>query len=101
MTDTVDVRCFADRDTLVIDARLHPADVVAHDEENVRFGVLGRSGSWRQKRGQTCSENSCHGRHWLRPVTTARPVDLIFSNREHTHRFSSSSKGSPNSARIL
>ena len=35
MPDAVDVGRFADRQALVIDARLHPADVVAHDEENI------------------------------------------------------------------
>ena len=36
VADAVDVGRFADRQALVIDARLHPADVIAHDEENIR-----------------------------------------------------------------
>ena len=43
--DAVDVRRFADHQAAVIAARLHPADVVAHDEQDVGFLVLrlGRS----------------------------------------------------------
>ena len=37
MPDAVDVGRFTDRQALVIDARLHPADVVAHDEQNIRL----------------------------------------------------------------
>ena len=37
MPDAVDIRRFSDRDTLMIDARLHPADVIAHDEEDIRL----------------------------------------------------------------
>ena len=35
LTDLVDVRRLADHQALVVDARLHPADVIAHDEEDV------------------------------------------------------------------
>src|SRR5262245_41177160 len=35
-----DVGRFANHQPLMVDARLHPADVVAHDEENVRFLLL-------------------------------------------------------------
>ena len=37
LSDAVDVGRFADHQPLMVDARLHPADVVAHDEENVWF----------------------------------------------------------------
>jgi hypothetical protein len=37
--DTVDVGCLADHQSLMVDARLHPADVVAHDEQDVRLGL--------------------------------------------------------------
>src|SRR5262252_7237590 len=40
--DAVDVRRFANREAAMIDARLHPADVVAHDEQDV--GLLLRGG---------------------------------------------------------
>jgi len=43
MPDAVDVGGFADRQALVINARLHPADVVAHDEQDVWFLLLGDS----------------------------------------------------------
>ena len=33
--DAVDVRRFADHQATVVDARLHPADVIAHDEKDV------------------------------------------------------------------
>ena len=38
--DAIDVGCFADHQAAVIEARLHPADVVAHDEQDVGFLVL-------------------------------------------------------------
>ena len=37
LADAVDVRRFADHQAAVVDARLHPADVIAHDEEDVGF----------------------------------------------------------------
>ena len=37
--DPVDVRCFPDHQAAVVDARLHPADVIAHDKKNVWFLV--------------------------------------------------------------
>ena len=42
IADAIDVRRFADREAPVIDARLHPADVITHDEEDVRL-LLRRS----------------------------------------------------------
>jgi hypothetical protein len=33
--DTVNVGCIAERQAAVVDADLHPADIVAHDEKNV------------------------------------------------------------------
>jgi len=41
LSDAVDIGRFAKPDALMVDARLHPADVVAHDEENVGFLPLG------------------------------------------------------------
>ena len=35
--DAVDVGRFADHQAAVVDARLHPADVVTHDEQDVGF----------------------------------------------------------------
>ena len=35
MADAIDVGRFSDRQALVINARLHPADVVSHDEKDV------------------------------------------------------------------
>ena len=35
LADAIDVRRFADHQTAMVDAGLHPADVVAHDEEDV------------------------------------------------------------------
>ena len=37
LADLVDVRRLADHQAAMIDARLHPSDIVAHDEEDVRF----------------------------------------------------------------
>src|SRR5881296_3309582 len=37
MPDPVDIGSLANHQAAVIDARLHPADIVAHNEEDVRF----------------------------------------------------------------
>ena len=37
LTDLVDVRRLADHQALMINARLHPADVITHDEEDIWF----------------------------------------------------------------
>ena len=37
LADLVDVRRLADHQAAMIDARLHPADVIAHDEEDIGF----------------------------------------------------------------
>ena len=42
-TDAVDVGRFPDHKALMVDARLHPADVVAHDEEDVGLLLLLRA----------------------------------------------------------
>jgi hypothetical protein len=41
IADAVDVGCFPDHPPAVIDARLHQADVIAHDEQDVWFRLLG------------------------------------------------------------
>jgi hypothetical protein len=38
--DPVNVRCFPDHQAAVIATRLHPADIIAHDEQDVGFLVL-------------------------------------------------------------
>jgi hypothetical protein len=40
IANAVDVRRFPDHQAAVVDARLHPADVVAHDEEDVGLLLL-------------------------------------------------------------
>ena len=40
VADLVDVRRLSDHQATVIDARLHVADIVAHDEEDVWFLLL-------------------------------------------------------------
>ena len=37
ITDAIDVGCFTHHPPAVIDARLHQADVITHDEEDVRL----------------------------------------------------------------
>jgi hypothetical protein len=50
--DAVDVGRFPGPHAFVVDARLHPADVVAHDEEYIGLGVsLGLRGAGSQHRG--------------------------------------------------
>src|SRR4051794_36514455 len=40
LTDAVNVRRLADHQPAVVDARLHPTDIVAHDEQDVGLGLL-------------------------------------------------------------
>ena len=40
LADLVDVGCLSDHQAAVVDARLHPADIIAHDEEDVWFLLL-------------------------------------------------------------
>ena len=66
LPDAVDVGRFPDHQAAVVDARLHPADVVAHDEEDVGLGCVARMpagspSSWRQQCQQTEPDDS--GRH--------------------------------------
>ena len=44
LPDAVDVGRFPDHQALMVDARLHPADVVAHDEQDVGLLLLRRGG---------------------------------------------------------
>jgi hypothetical protein len=44
LADAVDVGGFTDHQTAMIDVRLHPTDIVAHDEEDV--GLLLLCGCW-------------------------------------------------------
>ena len=37
MADAVDVGRFPDHQAFMVNARLHPADIIAHDEEDVGF----------------------------------------------------------------
>jgi hypothetical protein len=45
VADAVDVGCLPDRQAAVVDARLHPADIIAHDEQDVGFLVCCRNRS--------------------------------------------------------
>ena len=51
VADAIDVRRFADHQAAVIDARLHPSDVVAHDENDI--GFLGRLLCRRRRAGRS------------------------------------------------
>jgi hypothetical protein len=55
--DTVDVGCFSYHQSAVVDARLHPADVIAPDEQDIGFLVLrqGRN-DCAEKRSRDCEQ---------------------------------------------
>ena len=62
--DAVDVGRFTDHQTPVIDARLHPADVVTHDEQDIRLLRVGcpcvaRSQASRQYQGSARRPRRC------------------------------------------
>jgi hypothetical protein len=42
VSDAIDVGRFADHQAAMVDARLHPADVVSHDEQDIGFACGGR-----------------------------------------------------------
>ena len=52
VADAIDVRRFPDRPSAVVDARLHPTDVVPHDKHDVGLLLLrlrgGRCRRWRR-----------------------------------------------------
>src|SRR6476619_2404213 len=73
MADAVDIRRFPNRQALVIDARLHPADVITHDEQDVWLRLL--SGCWngisdRQAKRSNDRESS-HGSSVIEPCSPA------------------------------
>jgi hypothetical protein len=43
--DAIDIWRLAHHQTAVVDARLHPADVISHDEQDIGFLVLRLAGS--------------------------------------------------------
>src|SRR5215469_1098104 len=58
IADAVDVRRLADHQAAMVDARLHPADVIAHDEEDVRLRLLrGCRSIRRYKSGEECKQS--------------------------------------------
>ena len=73
LRDPVDVRCFPDHQAAVIATRLHPADVIAHDEQDVGFLVLrlGRS-DCAEKRSRAQAATSSYGLDFV-------SFDLVFS----------------------
>src|SRR5215475_7735117 len=59
VADAIDVWRFADHQAAMIDARLHPSDVVAHDEEDVGLlSLLGEGRNARHCRGATRQDKS-------------------------------------------
>ncbi|EXI71476.1 MAG: hypothetical protein AW07_03538 [Candidatus Accumulibacter sp. SK-11] len=61
--DAVDVRRFADHQPTVVDARLHPANVVTHDEQDIGLARGRRRcrGSGWCRAEQRCCQGQCHG----------------------------------------
>ena len=68
LTDFVDVRRLADHQALVVDARLHPADVITHDEEDVGFWLL---------RDCRCACHHCRGGSAIEPSQICLVTDMI------------------------
>jgi hypothetical protein len=68
--DTVDVGRLADHESLMVDGGLHPADVVAHDEQDIR--LPGRRLRKRQSRHRKY-HHSNHGNKGARNTTHATP----------------------------
>src|SRR4029077_14857288 len=61
LTDLVDVRRFADHQALMVDARLHPPNVVAHDEEDVGLLLLLSLGG--PQAPPQCDYGTCRGHY--------------------------------------
>src|SRR5262249_29874134 len=80
VADAVDVRRFPDHQAAVVDARLHPADVVAHDEEDVGLLLLlrGRRQTRRHTDGDECRQGGpklSHEFHGKPPYLSASWVE--------------------------
>ncbi len=57
ISDAIDIRSLTDHQATMVDARLHPADVVSHDEKNVRLLILRKC--WA---GHQCQCDKEHGK---------------------------------------
>src|SRR5215813_11119185 len=85
LADAVDVGCLADHQAAVVDARLHPADVVAHDEEDVGLCLLllllllrGRRHARHHTDGDECKQSGAklsHDFHGKPPYLSASWVE--------------------------
>ena len=62
VADAVDVGRLPDHQAAVVDARLHPADVVAHDEQDVGLLLAGRHPG-QQWHGRQNGHNGTHSEH--------------------------------------
>ena len=72
VADAVDVGRFADHEAAMVDARLHPADVVTHDEQDVGLAaVLGESAGVRQREQRAARSRA---RNWK-----CQKSDALFS----------------------
>ena len=65
IADAIDVGRLAHHQALVIDARLHPADVVAHDEQNIGLGFLGLRDCGACPEATRRRQNGCDARRIL------------------------------------
>ena len=63
LADAVDVGRFPDHQTAVVDARLHPADVVSHDEQDIGLLLLGGCHPGQQWYGRQNGHNGAHPEH--------------------------------------
>jgi hypothetical protein len=85
IADAVDVGRFTDREAAVIDARLHPADVVAHDEENVWLLILGERRRNSPERRQADDETRDESGKCVRPIGSTGLMIFGGINRHRTH----------------
>ena len=85
IADAIDVGRFPDHQAAVVDARLHPADVVTHDEEDVGLSALLLCGRWRAAPVRTTENDisvAAPNHFWLRTLACFLVIVLRKSGRQ-------------------
>jgi hypothetical protein len=76
IADTIDVRRFTNHQAAMVDARLHPADVVTHDEENIRLVLCSRRSKVAEIAGGYDAANDGSTKKFRFVVTHYKPSHL-------------------------
>src|SRR5262245_36315486 len=78
IADAVDVGRFPDHQAAVADARLHPANVVAHDEQDIGF-LLGGCHPGQQWYSRQDGHNGAHPEHLLQLLSSSYTISSLLT----------------------